>query len=92
MLSRSAAGLPDPWEGAMRAFLNRPDHLTRAARELGRWDDTVALASAVVLPARLYVAEVRTGLSDGVVFLSEEREAAAATRAILRAVAVVNKR
>ena len=92
MLSASAAGLPDPWEGAMRAFLNRPDHLTRAARELGRWDDTVALASAVVLPARLYVADVRTGLSDGVVFLSEEREAAAATRAILRAVEIVNKR
>ena len=92
MLSAGAFGLPDPWDGALRAFLNRPDHLTRAARELGRWDDTVTLASAAVLPARLYVTEVRTGLSDGVDFLSDEREAAAATRAILAAVAVVETR
>ena len=35
-LSRRAAGFPDAPGGAMRAFLNRPDHLTRGAIEIAR--------------------------------------------------------
>ena len=31
---------------ATRAFMNRPDHLTRAAREIASWDDAVRLAAA----------------------------------------------
>jgi hypothetical protein len=37
----SATRRTDP---AIRAFMNRPDHLTRAARELARWNDAVRLA------------------------------------------------
>jgi pimeloyl-ACP methyl ester carboxylesterase len=92
MLSAGAAGLPDPWEGALSAFLNRPDHLARAARELDRRGDTVALASAAVLPARVRVTEVHTGVPGGVDFLSDEREAAHAARAILDAVAMAGGR
>jgi hypothetical protein len=33
-LSRRANGLPPPANGAAQAFLNRPDHLTRTAREI----------------------------------------------------------
>jgi pimeloyl-ACP methyl ester carboxylesterase len=86
MLSDHAAGLPEPSQGAVRAFLNRPDHLTRAAREMGRWEDAVALASAAELPA-LRVIEIRAGRSAGVDFLSEQADAAVVSRAILNAVA-----
>jgi pimeloyl-ACP methyl ester carboxylesterase len=84
MLSGSASGLPGPSEGALRAFLNRPDHLTRAGREIERWDETMSLAEAAPLPA--HFVHVRTGLPEGVDVLADEREAAAATRAILEAV------
>jgi thioesterase domain-containing protein len=86
ILSSHAAGLPDPSQGAVRAFLNRPDHLTRAAREMARWDDAVALASAARLPERLRLVEVRAGRPDGVDFLSDEADAAVVSRAILDAV------
>ncbi len=86
ILSASASGVPSPWEGALRAFLNRPDHLTRAGREIARWDETVTLAESAVLRPRVHVAEVRTGLPAGVEFLADEREAAAATRAVVEVV------
>jgi len=40
-----ADGLPEKDAGALRSFMNRPDHLTRASRELSRWDDAVRLAA-----------------------------------------------
>ena len=92
MLSAHAAGLPDPSQGAVRAFLNRPDHLTRAAREMARWDETVALASARRLPARLRVIEVRAGRPGGVDFLSDQADAADVSRAILNAVTAATKK
>ena len=39
-LSRHAAGFPDAPGGATRAFLNRPDHLTRGALEIARLGET----------------------------------------------------
>ncbi len=39
-----ATGLPGDSAGAMRAFLNRPDHLTRAAQELSRMPEVEAAA------------------------------------------------
>jgi pimeloyl-ACP methyl ester carboxylesterase len=46
VLSPHADGLPEGWaRDAARAFLNRPDHLTRAAREIALWDRAVALAA-----------------------------------------------
>jgi hypothetical protein len=42
MLSERTTGLPPGSAGALRTFLNRPDHLTQSARELARWNETVA--------------------------------------------------
>jgi hypothetical protein len=38
-------------EPAVQAFINRPDHLTRAASELARWDDTLRLTDEAALAA-----------------------------------------
>ena len=92
MLSAHASGLPDPSQGAVRAFLNRPDHLTRAAREMARWDEAVALASAARLPERLRVIEVRAGRPGGVDFLSNQADAVAVSSAILSAVKTATKK
>lgn len=89
MLSDRAAGLPDPWAGALRTFLNRPDHLTRASQELAQWDRAIALASDAALPPYVAVAEVRTGRPAPLSFLDDERDAATVTDAILAAVAAV---
>ena len=43
VLTSMANGLPEPHRGAMKAFLNRPDHLSRSADELSRWDESVRL-------------------------------------------------
>jgi pimeloyl-ACP methyl ester carboxylesterase len=43
-LSRRARTLPGTAGAEMRAFLNRPDHLTRASLEVAQWDRTVQLA------------------------------------------------
>ena len=39
----------------MQSFLNRPDHLTRAARESARWDDAVRLAQNSRFPVAIPV-------------------------------------
>jgi pimeloyl-ACP methyl ester carboxylesterase len=52
VLSRDWRGLPVTSEGALTTFLNRPDHLTRAAREMVRWNDAVRLGEeARIAPA-----------------------------------------
>jgi pimeloyl-ACP methyl ester carboxylesterase len=86
LLSASAEGLPEPSAGAMRAFLNRPDHLTRAARELARWDDAVALAGAAPMNNRIHVTRVTTRDGERVAFLSNREEARAVAARIGEAV------
>lgn len=48
-------GLPQPSGGALCAFLNRPDHLSRTADELSRWTEAATLAAnariSVTIPA-----------------------------------------
>lgn len=58
MMSSSAAGLPGLSAGALGAFLNRPDHLTRAATELSRWDEAVGLAEGAAIDARITLVRV----------------------------------
>jgi hypothetical protein len=69
-------------EPAVRAFMNRPDHLTRAARELARWDDAVGLADDDALAA----ARTRVVTADLPAPLGDERGAEAAAAAIRRAI------
>ena len=49
-LSAKARGLPEGDGDAMRAFLNRPDHLTRAAMELSALDDIEGMVRAFLPP------------------------------------------
>jgi len=72
--------------GALKAFLNRPDHLTRAAGELSRWDDTVAMADAAALRQTLPVTQVALEGSDRVALLADRKDAQDVANAIVRAV------
>ena len=87
IMSRNTAGLPAPFAGALSAFLNRPDHLTRAAIELSRWDETVALAGGARLREGLTVMRVEAAGPDKVAFLTDPADAALAEAAVLDAVA-----
>ena len=88
-LSVSAGELPQPAAGALRAFLNRPDHLTRAAAELARWNDTIMLSEAAALRRGLPLTQVEVEGDDRVALLATRRNAQDVTDAIARAVARV---
>jgi pimeloyl-ACP methyl ester carboxylesterase len=80
-------GIPQPFGGALATFLNRPDHLTRSAAELARWDDVVR-AGAATAPEAVPHATVTTGPSRRVAFLTEEADAGrvvAAVREVIQA-------
>lgn len=91
VLSRMAAGLPDPEGGALEAFLNRPDHLTQAARELARADEVIALAAAARLPD-IPVTRLDVAGQARVAFLTDKAAAARVSSAILDAVRVAQER
>ena len=75
-------GLPNPWRGALATFLNRPDHLTRSARELARWDDVVAAGARAELPPQLPVRRVTTSATGRIAFLTSEADAGRVNGAI----------
>jgi pimeloyl-ACP methyl ester carboxylesterase len=82
LLSKNAAGLPEPSAGALRAFLNRPDHLTRAALELARWEETIALAAETPVAPEVRVVHVGETPPTRPEFLTDAAEADAVTAAI----------
>jgi len=87
LLSKTGAGLPEPSAGALRAFLNRPDHLTRAAVELGRWEETVALAENVPVAPHVQVIHVGEAAPTRPAFLTDAAAAdglVAAIREVVR--------
>jgi pimeloyl-ACP methyl ester carboxylesterase len=57
-LDARAEGLPGDAGGAMRAFLNRPDHLTQAAREIARSTEVVSAAAAATVDSSVIVTSV----------------------------------
>jgi pimeloyl-ACP methyl ester carboxylesterase len=83
LLTGTADGLPAESAARMRAFLNRPDHLTRAARELSRWDDAVRLAAAAPIAAEVPVRRLEAGGRDRVAFLTDSSRAAAVTSEVV---------
>jgi pimeloyl-ACP methyl ester carboxylesterase len=85
-MSARAEGLPEMSAGPLAAFLNRPDHLTRAASELARWDDTIALASSVTVPPAIPVIRIDGGRRDQTALLTSAEQAAAVTTALVRLV------
>ena len=85
-MSTRAGELPQPSAGALRAFLNRPDHLTRAASELAQWEDTIMLSEAATLRRGLPLTQVEVEGDDRVALLANRRNAQDVTDAIARAV------
>jgi pimeloyl-ACP methyl ester carboxylesterase len=77
-------GLPGPAAGALASFLNRPDHLTRSARELRKWDEAMASAASAPLPPGLAVERLSTARPARVSFLIHEEEAAQVAAAVRR--------
>jgi hypothetical protein len=60
----------------MAAFLNRPDHLARAASELARWDEVVALAARTALDPSIPVTRVEAVGADRTALLTDPNRAA----------------
>ena len=89
LLSRTVVGLPESSAGPMTSFLNRPDHLTRAANEMARWNDTVNLADTAQLSPGLRVVAVSVNGTDRVTFLTDSSRAAEVTAAITTTVGQV---
>ena len=87
LLSGLAAGLPAQQNGELRAFLHRPDHLTRAADELAGWPPAVDAALAAEPPVE--ERRVTGAAGDPPGFLTTEADAAPMAAAILQAVADV---
>jgi len=81
-LSRRAMGVPGKSGGAMRAFLNRPDHLTRAAMELARMDEVAAAARGVQLDPTIMVTAVATAGEGQPAMIVTDEDAARVTAAI----------
>jgi len=82
MMSSSAAGLPDLSAGALGAFLNRPDHLTRAATELSRWDEAVGLAEGAAIDARITLVRVEAAGPGYAALLTDAGQARTVSDAI----------
>ncbi|MBM3777285.1 MAG: alpha/beta hydrolase [Acidimicrobiia bacterium] len=80
-LARDANGLPPASSGALRAFLNRPDHLARAARELASLDTILADAAAATLTVP--ITEVRTPGDPAQPFLASRESAEPVVAAVL---------
>ena len=90
ILSSKADGLPAG--GALRAFLNRPDHLTRAAAELDDWDETMKRAADAAPPAAMRVTTVDLGMRDRMAFLTTPEAVDRVVRAIADAAATARAR
>ena len=86
VLSRRASGLPPQSSAAMQAFLNRPDHLTRSAEELERWDETMQLAAASPLAASVTVEHVEGTGTSPVNYLTDKADAQRVAAAIIATV------
>ncbi len=85
MTSSNAAGLPEVSAGAVRTFLNRPDHLTRAATELSRWDEAVRLAESAAVDPEISVVRVEAAGRERSALLTDAGQARKASGAIRRA-------
>jgi pimeloyl-ACP methyl ester carboxylesterase len=91
LMSNNAAGLPAPAAGALAAFLNRPDHLTRSARELSRSADAVRRAAQSPI-ADLPVTRKDVLSSGQPAFLTARADAAKVSVAILAALEQLRNR
>ena len=89
MMSSSASGLPQVSARPLVAFLNRPDHLTRAASELSRWNETVALAANATIDPSIPVTRIEAAGPSRTALLTDAAGGAAVAAAIKASVAHV---
>lgn len=90
-LSRHANGLPGKAGGAMRAFLNRPDHLTRAATEISRREEVEAAVRTLQLDPSVAVVEVATSAAGTPAMIVTDEDTARVTAALEAAVTRVRQ-
>jgi pimeloyl-ACP methyl ester carboxylesterase len=90
-LSSLASGLPGASADAMRAFLNRPDHLTRAAMELSQFEQVAQSARALPLSPDIIVTDVTIGTAEQPAMLVTRDDAAQVMQAIDATVERVRK-
>jgi pimeloyl-ACP methyl ester carboxylesterase len=88
-LSSLARGLPGESGDAMRAFLNRPDHLTRAAIELSQLGEATVAARAQPLPPTLVITSIDVGSHTQPALIVTHEAAARVTQAIQSTIARV---
>jgi pimeloyl-ACP methyl ester carboxylesterase len=90
-LSRHAAGLPPETSGATRAFLNRPDHLTRGALEIVRLRETAGVAAEETIDPALPISRVSVSRAEPPALLDSADRARPVTRAIEEAMTRVRR-
>ena len=90
-LSRHAAGLPPETSGATRAFLNRPDHLTRGALEIIRLRETAGVAAEETIDPALPISRVSISRAEPPALLDSADRARPITRAIEEAMTRVRR-
>jgi pimeloyl-ACP methyl ester carboxylesterase len=88
-VSAQARGLPAADGDAMRAFLNRPDHLTRAAMELSALDDIEGMVRALPPTARIPATPVSVGAHSQPAMIVSRVDAARVVEVISATVARV---
>ena len=91
ILSSKAEPLDGTPGGVLRAFLNRPDHLARAAREVQSWELTVRMAAEAEVVPPIPTTIVEASGPDRVAFLTDPYEIEKAVRAIDDAVSVARR-
>ena len=85
-LSRHASGFAGDSGGAIRAFLNRPDHLARGALEVAGLADAARAAAAEALDPALPVTQVEAGREAPPALLDSADRARDVTRVIEQSV------
>jgi pimeloyl-ACP methyl ester carboxylesterase len=90
-LSALALPLPGKSGGAMRAFLNRPDHLTRAAAEISRMNEVEGAARQAQPDPSIAITSVTIGYSARPVMLADHNDAAKVTKAIEQALSAARE-
>lgn len=71
ILSGRADALGGASGGAVRAFLNRPDHLARAAAEVVKWEEAARMAAGTPLRADMPAFIVDAGAQERLAFLTD---------------------
>ena len=71
ILSGRADALGGASGGAVRAFLNRPDHLARAAAEVVKWEEAARMAAGTPLRADMPAFTVDAGAQERLAFLTD---------------------